>query len=115
MMEIDVSTGSDGIGVVVPRGRLNMVSAGRLREIDLEKHLLNEQDKEAEKRKKPAAVRTSLPAEKDGGAEDKKPMTPLEFASDKDFQFQEAMRFLKGQPLATAQTAQAAPPAAPGN
>lgn len=32
MMEIDVSTDDRGIGVVVPRGRLNMVSAGRLRE-----------------------------------------------------------------------------------
>lgn len=32
MMEIEVSTDPNGIGVVVPRGRLNMVSAGRLRD-----------------------------------------------------------------------------------
>ena len=33
MIEIDVQTRPDGIGVVVPRGRLNMVSARRLKEL----------------------------------------------------------------------------------
>ena len=33
MIEFAVDTASNGIGVVVPRGRLNMVSARRLREI----------------------------------------------------------------------------------
>lgn len=32
MIEFDVSTTSDGIGVVAPRGRLNMVAARQLRE-----------------------------------------------------------------------------------
>jgi len=32
MIEFDVRTTSDGIGVVVPRGRLNMVAARQLRE-----------------------------------------------------------------------------------
>jgi anti-sigma B factor antagonist len=32
MIDIDVRTTPSGIGVVLPRGRLNMVSAGRLRE-----------------------------------------------------------------------------------
>ena len=32
MMELDVSTDARGIGVVSARGRLNMVSAGQLRE-----------------------------------------------------------------------------------
>ena len=33
MIEFDVSTDSEGIGIVVPRGRLTMVSAPRLREL----------------------------------------------------------------------------------
>lgn len=33
MIEFDVDTGSRGVAVVSPRGRLNMVSAKRLREI----------------------------------------------------------------------------------
>ena len=74
-------------------------TAGRLREADLEKHLLNEQEpgSEAAKAAKPAT----------GGSTDEKPSAPLEFASDKDFQFQQALRYLKGQPLAAAQNAPA--------
>jgi len=33
MIDFDVSTTDDGVGVVVPRGRLNMVSARRLKEV----------------------------------------------------------------------------------
>jgi len=33
MIEIDVHTDERGVGTVLPRGRLNMVSAGRLREV----------------------------------------------------------------------------------
>ncbi|WP_435741367.1 STAS domain-containing protein [Nocardioides sp. SYSU DS0663] len=33
MIEIDVRTRPDGVGVVVPRGRLNMVSARQLKEL----------------------------------------------------------------------------------
>jgi carboxyl-terminal processing protease len=81
-------------------------TAGRLREADLEKHLLNEQDKDAQSEK---AQRTSA---KPASDTDDKPVAPLEFASDKDFQFQQALKFLKGMPLATAQTA---PPASSKN
>jgi len=43
---------------------------------------------------------------------DEKPPAPLEFASEKDFQFQQALKHLKGLPLATAQSA---PPASTKN
>jgi len=76
-------------------------TAGRLREADLEKHLLNEQDPRAE------ASKAAKPAT--GGSADDKPAAPLEFASDKDFQFQQALKYLKGQPLTAAQNAPAAP------
>lgn len=36
MIEFGVETRTDGIGVVTPRGRLNMVSARRLREVLVE-------------------------------------------------------------------------------
>jgi carboxyl-terminal processing protease len=74
-------------------------AVGRLREADLEKHLLNDQDKDAEK------LRT---AAKPAAADEDKPMAPIEFASDKDFQFQQAMKLLKGLPLTTAQGVPAA-------
>jgi carboxyl-terminal processing protease len=78
-------------------------TVGRLREADLEKHLLNEQDPDAQADK---AQRTST---KPSTEADEKPPAPLEFASDKDFQFQQALKFLKGMPLATAQSAPPAP------
>jgi carboxyl-terminal processing protease len=78
----------------------------RLREADLEKHLLNDQDKDTQSDKK--TQRTSA---KPSDVEDKPP-APIEFASDKDFQFQQALKFLKGMPLATAQSA---PPAGAKN
>ena len=78
-------------------------TTGRLRESDLEKHLLNEQDPDAQPDK---AQRTST---KPSTEADEKPPAPLEFASDKDFQFQQALKYLKGQPLATAQSAPPAP------
>jgi carboxyl-terminal processing protease len=78
-------------------------TVGRLREADLEKHLLNDQDTNAQSEK---AQKTSV---KPATEPDDKPPAPLEFASDKDFQFQQALKFLKGQPLATAQSAPAAP------
>jgi len=81
-------------------------TVGRLRESDLEKHLVNDQDKLVEEKRKREAARTST----NGSGEDK-PQAPVEFASDKDFQFQQALKFLKGQPLATAQSAQALVPA----
>jgi carboxyl-terminal processing protease len=78
-------------------------TAGRLREVDLEKHLLNEQDPNAPAEK---AEKTSG---KPSAEADEKPPAPLEFASDKDFQFQQALKYLKGQPLATAQSAPPTP------
>jgi carboxyl-terminal processing protease len=79
-------------------------TVGGFREADLEKHLLNEQDKSTQSEKtQKTNVKPSTEAEE-------KPPAPLEFASDKDFQFQQAVRFLKGVPLATAQSA---PPAEP--
>src|SRR6266699_3164996 len=79
-------------------------TTGRLREADLEKHLINEQEKDGKSNK---AQRTGAKPSAEG---DDKPPAPLEFASDKDFQFQQALKLLKGQPLATAQSAPASPP-----
>jgi carboxyl-terminal processing protease len=79
-------------------------TAGRLREADLEKHLPNEQDPDAQSEK---AQRTS--SKPPAPEIEEKPPAPLEFASDKDFQFQQALKFLKGMPLATAQSAPPAP------
>ncbi len=78
-------------------------TVGRLREADLEKHLINEQDQDAKSEK---GQRTNA---KPGTDTEEKPPAPLEFASDKDFQFQQALKFLKGLPLATAQSAPPAP------
>jgi len=76
---------------------------GRLREADLEKHLLNEQEKEGKVEK---SRQTSAKPPPDA---EEKPPAPLEFASEKDFQFQQALKFLKGVPLATAQSAPPTP------
>jgi carboxyl-terminal processing protease len=85
-------------------------TTGRLREVDLNKHLLNDQEREkqaVEKLKQDAAAQATV--NKDSVASEEKPAAPLEFASDKDFQFQQAIKFLKGQPVTTAQTAPVAP------
>src|SRR2546425_869683 len=79
-------------------------TTGRLREADLEKHLINEQEKDGKSNK---AQRTGAKPSTEG---EDKPPAPLEFASDKDFQFQQALKLLKGQPLATAQSATPATP-----
>jgi carboxyl-terminal processing protease len=77
----------------------------RLREVDLDKHLANDQEKGGRDVK---ARQASTKPSSNGNGEDKPP-APIEFASDKDFQFQQALKFLKGEPLATAQSAQTAP------
>jgi carboxyl-terminal processing protease len=79
-------------------------TVGRLREADLEKHLLNEQEQGASDKtqKTGGGAKPSTDA-------DEKPPALLEFASDKDFQFQQALKYLKGMPLATAQSAPPAP------
>jgi len=78
-------------------------TTGRLRESDLEKHLLNDQEREIQSEK---SQRTSAKPSTDA---EEKPPAPLEFASEKDFQFQQALKFLKGAPLATAQSTPPAP------
>ena len=78
-------------------------TTGRLREADLEKHLLNDQEREAQPEK---SQRTSAKPSTDA---EEKPPAPLEFASEKDFQFQQALKLLKGVPLTTAQSTPPAP------
>jgi carboxyl-terminal processing protease len=81
----------------------------RVREADLDKHLQNDQEKELE-RARAAVEGPKSPAKLD--TEDKAPAAPLEFASDKDFQFQQAVNYLKGRPVAPTQQTANAPVAA---
>ncbi|OGA27458.1 MAG: peptidase S41 [Betaproteobacteria bacterium RIFCSPLOWO2_02_FULL_65_24] len=82
----------------------------RVREADLDKHLQNDQEKEIE-RARAAVEGPKQPAKPD--SEQKAPLAPLEFASEKDFQFQQAVNYLKGRPVApNQQTAKAAVPEA---
>ena len=63
----------------------------RIREADLQRHLGNVQDKDAEKqsqRAKPAAPGAPAEAPK-----------PIELGSKDDFQLQQALAFLKGEPV----------------
>jgi carboxyl-terminal processing protease len=77
----------------------------RVREADLDKHLQNDQDKEIE-RARAAVEGQKQPAKLE--SDDRTPLAPLEFASDKDFQFQQAVNYLKGRPVTpTQQTAKA--------
>ncbi len=79
----------------------------RVREADLDKHLLNDKDKDLEAAR--AAVEAKPKAATPSVLTEEKVPPPLEFASDKDFQFQQAVNFLKGRPVAQQQqTARAA-------
>ena len=76
----------------------------RVREADLDKHLTNVQEtaaaeKKASEKARQAAPKPTPPASVPGD----QPPAPLEFASDKDFQFLQAMNHLKGLPVQTAQ------------
>ena len=65
----------------------------RVREADLQRHLGNGQEKDAEKqapRVQPAATPPAAPAE---------PAKPIELGSKDDFQLQQAIAFLKGEPV----------------
>jgi carboxyl-terminal processing protease len=65
----------------------------RVREADLQRHLGNGQDKGAEKqapRAHPAPGTPAAPAE---------PVKPMELGSKDDFQLQQALAFLKGEPV----------------
>ena len=72
----------------------------RIREADLDRHLINDREKEAAKdaQKPQAAKPASKPAKDKNGkdeAEDE-PLERLEYASKKDHQFQQALNLLKG-------------------
>ena len=78
----------------------------RIREADLQRHLGNVQDKDAEKQAPRAKPAPAAPAE---------PQKPIELGSKDDFQLQQAIAFLKGEPVkgqppAIAQTKPAATP-----
>ncbi|MFM7227254.1 MAG: S41 family peptidase [Betaproteobacteria bacterium] len=73
----------------------------RLREADLQKHLSNDKDKEADKG---AAVVDELEEAKRLSALEKK-RKPLEFGSKEDFQLAQALNHLKGLPVQTSKTA----------
>ena len=81
----------------------------RVREADLEKHLTNQQEKAAADKKAAETAKQALPHAAPPGSANQ-PSAPLEFASDKDFQFQQAMNHLKGLPVQTAQAPQAVDP-----
>ena len=71
----------------------------RTREADLAGHLSNDKDPSAEKA--PVAKPEAKPAAKpdaDKGAEEKPPVR-LEYGSKEDFQYQQALNLLKGQPV----------------
>jgi carboxyl-terminal processing protease len=73
----------------------------RLREADLQKHLSNDKDKEADKG---ASVVDELEEAKRLSALEKK-RKPLEFGSKEDFQLAQALSHLKGQPVQLSKTA----------
>jgi carboxyl-terminal processing protease len=78
----------------------------RVREADLDKHLANDKEKDVEAAR--AAVEGSRTSPTPSAPSEEKSMTPLEFASEKDFQYQQAVNFLKGRPVTQQQqTAQA--------
>jgi carboxyl-terminal processing protease len=83
----------------------NAAQQARVREADLQRHLGNSQDKDAEKqsaRPKPAAP--AAPAEA---------LKPIELGSAEDFQLQQALAFLKGEPVKGQPPSVAAVPAKP--
>ncbi len=63
----------------------------RVREADLQRHLGNGQDRDAEKQAQPA--RSAAPATP------ATPPKPIELGSKEDFQLQQALAFLKGEPV----------------
>ena len=74
----------------------------RTREADLAGHLTNDKDPNAEKAAvaKPDAKPEGKPSDKpDAKKEDDKPPVRLEYGSKEDFQYQQAINLLKGQPV----------------
>jgi carboxyl-terminal processing protease len=68
----------------------------RVREADLQRHLGNGQDKGAEKQAPRAHPAPGAPAAPTAPAE---PAKPMELGSKDDFQLQQALAFLKGEPV----------------
>lgn len=71
----------------------------RIREADLDRHLMNDRDKDAAKdAPKPQAKPATKPAKDKGGKDEaeEEPVERLEYASKKDHQFQQALNLLKG-------------------
>jgi carboxyl-terminal processing protease len=67
----------------------------RIREADLQRHLVGDDEKKAaQSEAKPAA-----PAEKDAASSSAEPSKPIELGSKEDFQLQQALAYLKGQPV----------------
>ncbi len=79
----------------------------RVREADLDKHLVNDKEKDAEAAR--AAIESPHQSTVPAAPAEEKPFAPMEFASDKDFQFQQAINFLKGRPVAQQQQTASAP------
>ena len=67
----------------------------RVREADLTRHLGNSQDKDAEKQ----AARTKPGATPATPAAPSEPLKPIELGTKDDFQLQQALAFLKGEPV----------------
>jgi carboxyl-terminal processing protease len=71
----------------------------RIREADLDRHLVNDREKDAAKEApKPQAKPPAKPGKDKGGKDEaeEEPMERLEYASKKDHQFQQALNLLKG-------------------
>jgi len=69
-----------------------------IREADLQRHLEGEQEKKAaDGETKPAAP--VAPTEKDAASGSAQPSKPIELGSKDDFQLQQALAYLKGQPV----------------
>jgi carboxyl-terminal processing protease len=67
----------------------------RIREADLQRHLVGDDEKKAaQSEAKPAA-----PSEKDAASSSAEPSKPIELGSKEDFQLQQALAYLKGQPV----------------
>jgi len=82
----------------------NLYAALRMREADLEKHLVNGEEKpDAERQKARDEARAKL--EEDYAKNGNKPVKPLpEFGSPEDFQLAQALNRLKGQPVLASKT-----------
>jgi carboxyl-terminal processing protease len=97
---------------IVVEDSANGGNSMRIREADLDRHLINDRDKDAGKEAakleaKPQAKTPAKPAKdkngKDDAAEDEMPAR-LEYASKSDYQFQQALNLLKGLQIMQSKT-----------